>query len=89
MTKSYSEILEQRHTQYGDATLQHSCAEDMATVIEDYINGIGVNVESADIFTVRMLCLKITRMISNPKHLDNYDDIMGYTELMKRRYKSE
>ena len=89
MTKSYNEILEQRHIQYGDATLQHTCAEDMATVVEDYISNIGIDVKSADLFTIRMLCLKITRMISNPKHLDNYADIMGYTELMKRRYESE
>jgi len=87
--KSTQELLKEREEQYGCATAQHNCAENIATVLENYTRTLKRAVLPADMFTCRMLALKITRMISNPKHMDNYDDIMGYTELMKRRYESE
>ena len=82
-----TELLEQRAKQYGCAKAQHTGAECLGEIYDMYIEDNGHDdFKKADMFTMRMLFLKMVRLGGNPNHEDNYDDINGYVELMRRRH---
>lgn len=80
-------ILKERGANYGPPIYHFSCTRDMYDVWEDrrVIADPPCGAKEAALrHGVYMILDKLARAAENPKHMDNWDDIKGYAECIKK-----
>ena len=76
--KEREPILQEREKTHGSFFQNAEISQKLLGVLKDYHlqNFCPVQRQAMD-----MICLKIARAMSNPKHKDHWDDIAGYAKL--------
>jgi hypothetical protein len=76
-----AKLIEERGKIHGDPTVTHGLAYDLNKMIDGHHSNRMTKASRAMFF---MICVKVTRAIQRPDFGDNWDDIGGYAELIKR-----
>ncbi len=86
MSRSIDEILDEREGQHGDFAYGAITAQTLKTVVRQ--NNKWVEMRPVHQEAIDNILQKISRLINGDcNHIDSWDDIQGYAELVKRYIK--
>lgn len=83
-------ILRDRGSNYGNYLQQTRISCGLSDLLDSYIRGSGVVLETDMRDALRMICVKVSRVVNgNPRYSDNWADIAGYAKLVADRLERE
>lgn len=86
MSQDLSQILEERHEQYGPFDGQARIAQDLKTVMRNTPGWADLTCSQAE--ALEMVAHKIARVLNgDPNYADSWVDIAGYVQLVANQIK--
>ena len=77
------DLLRERSRTHGNFAVNSTTSQRMKEAMRQHPGWMGLSRTEQE--ALEMIVFKVTRAISNPKHLDHWNDISGYAELVRRK----